>query len=167
MQTMRPTLLRTRRFPGLPAGGCLLLLYLFGGTPLAPVVFSVFAGIDRSHHVAIRRTGSGIQILLRHDQADSPSHRHGMIARALTVFAQRTPGPPADHVIPFGFTDIVQQTPALQIEPASNLPDPTGVASNDSVFSLADQTFAPATAPRPPPATLGHILLVRSTVLLI
>jgi hypothetical protein len=167
MQRMGPTNHGTRRFPGPLGGGGLLLLYLFTATPLAPVVFSLFAGLDRSHHVAIQRTSIGLQVLLRHGCADLSSHRHGMLARALTVFAQRAAAPQSDHVIQFGSTDTVQQTPAFKIERALNLPDSQGISPNDSAFSLGDQTFVAAAAPRPPPANIGLILLLRSTVLLI
>jgi hypothetical protein len=145
----------------------LLLLYLFTATPLAPVMFSLLAEADRSHHVAIQQTSQGLQVVLRHDRSGSASHRHGMVARALTVFAQRTAGAQSDHVIQFGSTDTVRRAPAVVAESA---PEPsvsdTDVACEFLAHSF-DGTFEAAAIPRPPPVRHGLLLTVLSVVLLI
>lgn len=167
MQTVRPTVPCARQTSSLVGGCCLLFLYFVAATPLAPVLITLMAGLDRSHHVAIQQTTQGLQVILRHGCRNSPSHHHGMVARALTVFAQRTTAQQSDHVIQFGALDIAQQAPALEIGPASNLPDPDGNVAGYSVFHAAAVTLQVAASPRSPPVPTGLLFAVRSTVLLI
>ena len=157
---------RTRQTSGLVSGSCLLLLYLVTATPLAPVAIALLAGMDRSHHVALRQTTQGRQVVLRHDCPTSPSPRHGMLARALTVFAQEAAAPQSDHVIQVGAMDTAQQAPALEIEPASNS-DPDASIEGDSELHAPGMTFEIAAFPRPPPVPSGLLLTIRSTVFLI
>ena len=167
MHKVRPLVSVARPISGQIGGFCLLWLYLVFATPLAPVVFSLLAGLDRSHRVVLQQTSLGVQVVLRHDCSESPVHRHGMLARALTVFAHRTTAPQADHVIQFRSTETALQTPVLETAPAPILPDAEGMAGDASLLYLADTSFVPAVLSRPPPAGNGLLLLVRSTVLLI
>jgi len=167
MQRVPLTVLGARQTSSLIRGSCVLLLYLVIATPLAPALTTLLAVFDRSHHVAVQQTEKGLQVVLRHGCLTWPMHRHGMLARALTVLARRTTAPQSDHVIQFGAMDSSQQAPALAIEPTSNSPEPGGNVVCEFAFHAADVTAGFATFPRPPPAPSGLLLTVRSTVLVI
>lgn len=137
-------------------------LYLLVTTPLAPALTALLALADRSHHVAIQQTTEGVTVLLRHECANSPIHRHGIVARALTLIAQRTSQGQPDHVIQFSasaITVLVSIAPTT-IEPASEAP-----ASCDLLI-CASPAVSPK-IPRSPPDTSSSLLSTRSTVLLI
>lgn len=167
MQNTRPTVPRKRRCPGLVGVSFLLLIYLVSATSLAPVTVALLAGMDRSHHVAIQQTPSGVQVVLHHGCGDSAAHRHGLLARALTAFAQRAASPQSDHVIQFASTGVVQQTSALAIESACDSPAANEAGAANLLFHSSDLTFGCVAFPRPPPVASELLLTVRSTVLLI
>lgn len=146
---------------------CLLLLYLVTATPIAPLTVALLARLDRDHHVALQHSAQGLQVALQHGCLDSPAHRHGLVAQALTVFAQRTASPQSDHIIQFASADVVQQTPALSIESACDSPAPNEDRVADFLFHLPDVTLGCAAFPRPPPVPSGLLLTIRSTVFLI
>jgi hypothetical protein len=167
MQNIRPTVPRTRRIAGLGGVNCLLLLYLITATPLAPVAVALLAEMDRSHEVTLQNTAQGLQIVLKHGCLKSLAHRHGMVAQALTFFAQRPSTLQSDHVIQFSFTDVGQRTLALAIESTCDSPVLNEDGAADFLFHPPDVTFGDAAYPRPPPAASELLLTVRSTVLLI
>jgi len=148
-------------------GGCLGLLYLLTATPVALALTALLALADSSHHLAIQQTEHGIQLVLHHDRVNSPTHRHGMVARALTLIAQRPVGAQPDHVIEFTARATSEQTPALAFGPTPDslalepffqyetLPYPVRLNTASTVY------------PRPPPGIVGSLLNTRSTVLLI
>ena len=162
-----PTLLRTPQPRLRLCAISLALLYLVIATPLLPLLTALLALSDRSHLVILQPTTQGIQVVLRHDGLHSPSHRHGLIARSLAVFAQRTIAPQTDHVIQFGAMDTAHQTPVLTIEPTSSLRDCPGKLNGDSAFPKGSMTLELAAFPRPPPVPSGRLLTVRSNVLVI
>ncbi len=165
MQSVRPTVPRARQTSSLVGGCCLLFLYFVTATPLAPVLYTLLAELDRSHHVAIHQTTQGLQVVLQHGGLNTATHHHGMVARALTVFARHTTARQSDHVIQFGAMDAAQRTSVLAIEPASNSPDPEGNVAGYPVVHAAAVTWELAASPRPPPVQCGLLLTVRSTVL--
>ncbi|MEK7678106.1 MAG: hypothetical protein AAB676_19930, partial [Verrucomicrobiota bacterium] len=136
-------------------------------TPLAPALTALLALADRSHPVAVQQTARGIQVVLRHNFFNSPTHRHGMVARALTMIAERPVGSQPDHVIQFAASATSEQASALAIEPAPGAPAPGLFPSYDFLTCPARPTAVPAAHPRPPPGTSGLLLSLRSTVLVI
>lgn len=158
-----------RALPALRRVGasCLMLLYLLAGTPLALAVTTLLAMADRSHHVAVQATAEGIQLVLLHDCVNSPTHRHGIVARTLTLMAQRPVEGHPDHVIDFAASPVSPLASAPAIAPA---PD----SSANQLLSLCDLCPCPAPLaplaaahPRPPPDANGLDLTLRSTVLLL
>lgn len=144
-------------------GSLVAALYLLTATPLAPALTALLALADRSHNVAIQQTTGGVTVVLRHDCANSPTHRHGVVARTLTLIAQRTSEAQPDHVIQFSAstTSIPVSIAPPIIDSVSNAP------------ALCDVTLCVSPAvtqeiPRPPPPGASSSLLsTRSTVLLI
>jgi len=148
-------------------GSVLLLFYLVTTTPLAPVLTALLAATERNHYVALQTTARGIQVVLRHDCVNLPSQRHGLVARGLTVFAQRTTATQSDHVIQFGITDTSKQTPAFAIEAAPGSPAQDAVPADEDLFHAARLTALLVSLPRPPPGPSGFPLTIRSTVLVL
>ena len=148
-------------------GSCLVLLYLLTAIPLTPTLTALLAMADRSHQVAVQPTAHGIQVVLRHVCFNSPAHRHGLVARALTLFAQRPVEGRLDHVIQFAASPLSDQAPALILAPASDSPapellPPSGIQPRPSWLIAA--LMGPL---RPPSDASGALVNVRSTVLLI
>ncbi len=143
----------------------MVLLYLLTATPLSPLLTLLLAMTDSSHHVVLGQTKSGIQVVLRHDCFHSPTHRHSIVARAITLVAQRpTEGNP-DHVIRFADSPITEQLSTLAVTPAI---DPPASKLHLSSNLLSPQAFfivEPAVLPRPPTDTSGVLINVRSSVL--
>ena len=167
MHRERPTILRHLPTLRLVGGSFLVLLGLVTATPLAPALTALLALADRSHPVAVQQTARGIQVVLRHNFFNSPTHRHGMVARALTMIAERPVGSQPDHVIQFAASATSEQASALAIEPAPGAPAPGLFPSYDFLTCPARPTAVPAAHPRPPPGTSGLLLSLRSTVLVI
>jgi len=117
--------------------------------------------------VAIRQTARGLQVVLRHECANSPAHRHGIVARTLTLFAQRTTAPESDHIIQFSATDSAPQAPALPVEQTAQSPAPDVFLQCEVRFLASRLTAILSGFPRPPPAASGLLLTVRSTVILV
>jgi hypothetical protein len=142
------------------------LLYLLAVTPLSLALTALLASADRSHHLGILATPDGLQLVLRHDGATRQTHRHGVVARTLVLFAQRATVPPSDHVIQFGAANSLGQ-------PAEATPPPlpwrllAAVIPCSPLLASATLTFAPVHPPRPPPVTSELLLSLRSNVLLI
>lgn len=142
------------------------MLYLLTFTPFTLALSALLAASDRSHQAAIQQTANGLQLVLRHDCVNLETHRHGVIARALTLFAQRTTSPPSDHVIQFG-ADTLQQTSERIIAPAPKLQLLAAFVPCDRVLRAPKPTYSPVSLPRPPPVTSGLLLSLRSTALVI
>jgi hypothetical protein len=144
-----------------------MLLYCLTGTPLALVLTTLLATADRSHYAAVHATAEGIQLVLLHDCVNSPTHRHGIVARTLILVAQPPIEGHPDHVIEFASSTVSHRASEPAIAPA---PD----SSVTQLLSLCDLSPCPApltpvaTAhPRPPPEANGLVLTLRSTVLLL
>ena len=146
---------------------CLMVLYLLAGTPLTLAVTTLLATADRSHHVAVQPTAEGIQLVLRHDCVNSSTHRHGIVARTLTLIAQGPVEGQPDHVIEFAASAVLHQAAAPAIAPAPDS-SATGLSSPCELCPCpAPLTSVPATHPRPPADASARLLSLRSTVLLI
>jgi hypothetical protein len=121
-----------------------MLLYLATATPLAPAVTVLLAEADCSHHVAVERSASGLQVVLRHDCPSPPTHRHTLIARALTAFARPASPSQPDHVIRFGTLDAARKTAPLALEPPPESPVLDGLPVCDAQPLASRVTVLPA-----------------------
>ncbi len=149
------------------AGGCLALLYLLTATPVAPAITVLLAALDRSHQVAMQETANGLQVVLRHGCVNLASHRHGMVARALTLFAQQTTPSQSDHVIQFGAVDRLRQPSTPIMAPVPGLELHPATVPCDFLLPAPLLTSSLVNLPRPPPAASGLLHSLRSTVLVI
>src|SRR5262245_39020601 len=150
----------------LAVGICLLCLFLFSTTPIAPGLTALLGLADRSHHLAVHQSTRGIQVVLQHDCPNSPTHRHGLVARALVMIAERPSGSRADHVIEFSASSTPEKASALTIAVAPG----SVTAEVFPVFDLSPFSVRSAvvrTQPPHPPDANGFLQSVRATVLLI
>ena len=120
--------------------------------------------LDRSHHVAVQQGASGLQVVLRHECFNSSTHRHGMVARALTLMSeQRSAGQP-DHVIQFAGSANSEQALAL---PLVTVTGSLVVPPSGFLTIAAPLITEPMAHPRPPPGACRLLLDLRSTVILV
>lgn len=143
----------------LVGGSFVVALYLLTATPLAPMLTAFLAQADRSHHVSIQQKPGGIAVVLRHD-CFTPAHRHGFVARTLTVIAQRTTASQPNHVIQFIGCAISAEA-ARAVEAA-----PETLTTSDILPSAALPTVSTKHRHLPRDAS-GFLWNVQSTVLLI
>jgi len=145
----------------------LLWVFLVATTPLAPMLTVLMGMVDRSHHVALQPTVNGLQVVLRHDCPGSSTHRHGLVARALTLLAQRPSGAQPDHVIQFAACPPAEQPPA--VIPASRFEEtgPKFCFVSETLICSFWRTPTPAGNLRPPSQASDVLWRVRPVVLLI
>jgi hypothetical protein len=167
MNRYRPSLPRHSAVHRLVGGTGVVLLYLLSATSLAPALTTLLAMLDGSHHVTLQQTACGIRVVLRHDCFNSSTHRHGIIARTLTLVAQRpTQGRP-DHVIQFAAVTTSEQASAPLTVPVADSSASDLFLPCDPLPHATRLTDVSAAHPRPPPDASSLLLSIRSTVLLI
>ncbi len=162
MNLVRNQRSRARR---LIAGGCALLLYAGAFTPLGLGVAALAGSFDRSHHLGIHGGAQGMQLVLQHGR-NCTGHHHGVVARALTIFARPASATDPDHVIQFSAPDSFSRKAQLAA------PAPTAFAQPD--FALVEisrtsprEAFLASAPTHPPPGASRRLLCLRSTLLLI
>lgn len=158
-----------RSLPALRRVGAswLMLLCWLTGTPLVPGLTTLLAMADRGHPVAVQLAAEGIQVVLCHDCVKSPSHRHGIIAQALALIAERPAEGHPDHVIQFAASSVSQRASAFTLTQATGAPAPELVPASDLRPCPAPLASVPEGHPRPPPDASGLLPSLRSTVLLV
>src|ERR1051326_3788499 len=109
-----------RRVPAIRRviGHGLLLLFLVGATPAAPALTPPAARADGGRRVVVQETARGIRVVLGHDCAHAPGHRHGPIARTLTLVAERPAGSMRDHILQFNAAPATERNRAAVREAA-------------------------------------------------
>lgn len=149
----------------LVAGWCALLLYGGASLPLGIELAAALGVLDRSHHVIVKAQAGGLQVVLHHERRGI-AHRHGPVARVLTLFAEPTRANQPDHVLQFGAPDcFARQTQlAAQSLGSSKL---LAVIAPTGVLRLGDVCPRFSASTRPPVDFGGPPLHLRSTVLLI
>src|SRR5689334_3226943 len=150
-------------------GAVLLLVYLVTATALAPALIALLAASDRSHQFGVQLSETGLQVVLRHECAGSLPHRHGWVARTLTLLAQPPTRSDPDHVIPFANARL---SPRVNVSSAG--PD-LGKSPSYCDFGagmgarwggrLPD--LGGRLEPCPPDGSGGSLAVLRSTVLLL
>ncbi len=145
----------------------LLSAFLFNATPLPAAVTALVALADKTHHAAVQQTARGVQVVLRHDCFISPVHRHGLVAQALTLIAQKPTKAQPDHLIQFAFGDQSARTTPLAFLPLAPPAAPAFFAPCDPLPASFDLKSGPQVQSGPPPPPGGWLLSLRCTVLLI
>jgi len=106
-----------------------------------------------------------MRLVLHHD-GNCSGHRHGTVARALTMFAQPASSTNPDHVLQFSSATGFPHDSQLVVPTASQL-EPTPVSFADPFSFTAAKPIQFRLSPPPPPGDDGTVLLLCSTVLLI
>jgi hypothetical protein len=144
----------------------LLLVFLVGATPAAPALAAFVALADGGHRVVIEETARGIRVVLGHDGAHSPGHRHGLVARALTLVAERPAGPRPDHVLQFSSAPASDRNRAAALTGAPDLPVRHPLSPFVPLSGSSGTLLQLAMHLSVPPGD-GLLLSLRSTVLIL
>lgn len=167
MDPKQPTLLNSLSAAKRAGASLLLLLYLFALTPVSAEFTALIGATDRSHHVTVEQTATGIQVVLRHGCAPRMMHQHGLVARALTLLAQQPAAGHPDHVIQFACGAGIQAKAAswTEFEPDALA---ASLLSAQGCFLEPPRFHTPRTFSHGPLFEAAPFLLgLRSTVLLI
>ena len=147
------------------AGWLALVLYVAVASPAGLAITAAFAALDRSHQVVVSAGTGDLRVVLHH-VARNGLHHHGLVAQALTLFAQPATESDPDHVLRFSAPTAASECSPPQFAaaeadaPADFLPLPTITWSRRGDFLAAVPTHAP-------PDNNGPLACLRSTVLLI
>lgn len=145
-------------------GWTVLLLYLAACSPVGLGITAAFGALDRDHHVRICSGVNGPQVVLHHG-CNCTTHRHGIIARTLTAFAEATSPADPDHVIQFAATNELA-SPTRSVVP---LPPSEKLITFAQALSIGFTRDAASvlTPQNPTFEEIASQLGLRSTVLLI
>lgn len=167
MEPKRTTMLTSLSAARRTRASLLMLLYLLALTPVTAELTALIGATDRSHHVTVQQTDTGIQVVLQHDCLSRTMHQHGLVARALTLIAQRPAAGHPDHVIQFAYGIGVQAnaTILLALERGATL---ASVLSLHGSFTESSPFHTLRSVPSGLSVGAAPFLLsLRSTVLLI
>ena len=84
--------------------GLVLLGWLLSSNGLAPAFTLVAAVLDQGHRVSVESWSKGeVHVVLSHPSGEAKGgvHVHGVLTKLVMIFAQRTEGLEADHVLAF------------------------------------------------------------------
>ena len=96
------------RWARLTVGWCALLLYTSACSPLGPGLAGLAGSLDPNHQLLIGAGEPGVRLVLHH-RSRCASHHHGLSARALTLFAQKSVNADnPDHILQFCSADTLK-----------------------------------------------------------
>jgi len=147
------------------SGWCALLVWVAVYSPVGLGVAAAVGCLDRDHHLRIHAGEQGLQLVLHHGP-NCTAHRHGIVARALTVFAQPASATDPDHVIQFSAADNSSGPTQLTVSRPANS-ELSGVVVAETFLCCARETRPSLIPTHPPPDERGQLLCLRSTLLLI
>ena len=149
------------------AGWWALALYVSASSPIGAAATAAIGALDRNHQVTVKAEAGGMCVVLRH-RPRCGVHHHGVVARALTVFAHPASATDPDHVLqfnaPIAYACDSQPQAAL---PTSERLAHTAILPGVTVAWLSNNDFQAAVLTHAPPGDAGRLLTLRSTVLLI
>jgi len=149
----------------LTAGCFVLALYLAACSPAGLGLAALLGSFDPSHQVQVHAGERGLAVVLHHG-GNCAGHRHGVVARALTCFAQPASAADPDHVIQFSAADSLSRKAQISLPPLAGSAQPA-LALVEKNFSVSAPFVARLADPRPPPGGGEALRCLRSTVLLI
>ena len=149
----------------LAAVWCALLLYGGVFTPLGLGVAALAGSFDGSHHLSLHGGGPGLQLILQHGR-NCTGHRHGVVARALALFARPASATNPDHVIQFSAADSFSRQAQLKAPAPAACPQPD-FALMEAFLPSPREGFLSSIPSHPPPDNDGQLVCLRSTLLLI
>lgn len=149
----------------LATGWLALVLYFLEYSPVG-ISATAFAGsLDSNHQVQLQAGERGLEVVLHHYHGCS-GHHHGVIAQALTLFAQPATATNPDHVIQFGSADSFS-IPTQILSPNSAQTEMPMPLAGETSIAVPNPAFASSQVPRPPPFACRLPACLCSTVLLI
>ena len=147
------------------AGWCALVLYVSAASPLGVGLAALVGSFDPDHHVLVQMELGSTRLVLRHERKCA-GHHHGVVAKALTLFAEPVRAGQPDHVLQFSTANNIPCQAHL-ITPTPAQLDQSAIAVTGSSAGPRRDHFLSSVATHPPPVTSGQLLCLCSTVLLI
>jgi hypothetical protein len=147
------------------AGWCALLLYLGASSPVGLGMAALFGSLDRDHRVAVQAGTAGTRVVLHHERR-CVAHHHGVMARALTLFAAPSSTAEADHVLQFSAADSFSRQSQLLAPSPAGFEQPVLAATEVAVW-CRHEIFRSPVPTYPSPGGGGRLRCLRSTLLLI
>jgi hypothetical protein len=141
------------------------VLYVSAASPLGVGLAALVGSFDPDHH-ALVQTELGSTRLVLHHERKCAGHHHGLVARALTAFAEPVRADQPDHVLQFRVADSFSHQRQLIAPSPAQLDQPALAVTATPVWS-ARANFLSAGSTHPPPAARGQLLCLRATVLMI
>jgi hypothetical protein len=149
-------------------GWCALLFYVGAAAPVAPLLTAIVASFDQDHHAVFQCGSSGVQVVLQHDGGGKQPHRHGLIARSLTLLLAKQDGvPQPDHVLQFRSIDVSTRPAQEMALPSLRLVAQATLSSGGEWQPVTPLPVRGCFFALAPPDANGPLLNVRSTVFLI
>jgi hypothetical protein len=147
------------------AGWCGLLLYVGALSPVGVGLAEVIGTLDPNHEARIQMSADGAKVVLHHD-AQCTSHRHGLLARTLTLFTATDRANEPDHVLQFSAAEIISGKPLPSAAPPIQLAHVCLL--NGGLMAVTPGAHFPSSFPSHPSSGFsGRLLCLRSMLLLI
>ena len=162
---MNTNLRQPRSATRLVAGWGALLLYVGAVSRLGLALAALVGSFDPDHQALVQNEMGSTRLILHHEQKCA-AHHHGLVARALTVFAEPARAGQPDHVLQFRAATMISHPTQLSAPAPTTYQPP--VAALIQMIARSPNDDSPALVPtHPPPHPSGQPLCRRSTVLLI
>lgn len=162
---MKPGSTKSNTLVRLVVGWWILLFYIGAFSPIGMLTGAILGTLDPDHHALIQPGVDGIRLVLHHEGSCATHKHHGM-ARALTIFAQPASAIDPDHVVQFAGGNSILTSEA-KIVCGEDAVDDHHVTQFDYPLHQACLVARSLPSTGPPPDTVGNLLNVRFTVLLI
>jgi len=147
------------------AGWLALLLYVAVASPVGLAMTAAFAVLDRNHQVVVSAGTGDLRVVLHHVARNS-LHHHGLVAQALTLFAQPPTESDPDHVLRFSAPTAASECSPPQFA-AAETDSPADFFHPPTITWTRRGDFLAAVPTHAPPDDTGPLACLRSTVLLI
>ena len=147
------------------AGWGALFLFVGVSSPLGLGLAALGGSLDRSHRLSVQGDGSGLQLVLQHNRCCA-AHRHGVVARTLTLFAKPASATNPDHVIQFSAPDRLSPQAHLSAPTPETFAQPD-LALRESLLPTPRETSLSSAPTHHPPDQNGQLCCRCSTLLLI
>jgi hypothetical protein len=126
---------------------------------------AVLGTLDPDHRASLQPGTIGMRLVLHHEVA-CIGHKHHAVARALNIFAQPASETDPDHIVQFAGGDGFWRDAQATVVDEDLVEQPI-IATAYSILLNTYPSVRALPSTGPPPDTVGNLLNIRSTVLLI
>ena len=143
----------------------MLALYVGALSPVGLGLTALLGAVDPDHRVTMQTGAAGSRVGLHHG-GNCAEHQHGLVARALTLFAAPGRAGEPDHVLQFSAADSFSRQSQVIAPAPAQLESPALLAIETPLWSQRE-AFLSSVPTHPPPFAAGQWLALHSSPLLI